>query len=218
MLISHAWHCIRWLEQPKGGKVIMSLVLSGQAINAEKQDLSKDAKSNLTKLAAWINKRNIPFLITSIGMIVMLLWAGSYKMTAPGAEGIVPLVSNSPLSWWHFKLFGPYIGSDIIGLTELAAATLLIAGYVKPKAGIIGGFIGTLMFFITSTMVITTPGAIISVPGIHHIRYMSFLGLFLFKDVISLGVCFYLISYFGRKAILSENQSQKLRQKIPWEF
>jgi hypothetical protein len=37
-------------------------------------------------------------------------------------------------------------------------------------------------------------------------RYMSFLGLFLFKDVISLGVSFYLISYFGRKAILSENQ------------
>ena len=36
-------------------------------------------------------------------------------------------------------------------------------------------------------------------------RYMSFLGLFLFKDVISLGVCLSLISYFGRKAILSEN-------------
>src|SRR5438128_2746988 len=107
MLISHAWHCIRWLEQPTRRKVIMSLVLSGQAINAEKQDLSRDAKSNLTKLAAWINKRNIPFLITSIGMIVMLLWAGSYKMTAPGAEGIVPLVSNSPLIWWHFELFGP---------------------------------------------------------------------------------------------------------------
>src|SRR5258708_1361863 len=104
----------------------------------EKQDLSKDAKSNLTKLAAWIDDRNVPFLITSIGMIVMLLWAGSYKMTAPGAEGIVPLVSNSPLIWWHFKLFGPYIGSDIIGLTELAAAILIIAGYMKPKAGIIG--------------------------------------------------------------------------------
>src|SRR5258708_38533425 len=141
----------------------MSLVLSGQAINAAKQDLSKDAKSNLTKLAAWINERNIPFLITSIGMVVMLLWAWSYKMTASGAEGIVPLVSNSPLIWWHFKLFGPYIGSDIIGLTELAAAILIIAGYMRPKAGIIGGLIGTLMFFVTSTMVITTPGAIISV-------------------------------------------------------
>src|ERR1700739_1560812 len=191
----------------QGGKILMSLVLTGQAINAEKQDLSKDAKSNLTKLAAWINERNIPFLITSIGMIVVLLWAGSYKMTAPGAEGIVPLVSNSPLIWWHFKLFGPYIGSDIIGLTEITAAILMIAGYRKPEAGIIGGLIGTLMFFTTSTMVITTPGAIIAVPGIHHMRYMSFLGLFLFKDVIALGACLYLISYFGRKAILSENQS-----------
>src|ERR1700754_1890145 len=100
---------------------------SGQATNAEKEDvlfstdLSIKAKSKLTKLAAWINDRNIPFLVTSIGMIVVLLWAGSYKMTAPGAEG-------------------------------------------------------------------------------------SFLGLFLFKDVISLGVSFYLISYFGKQAILSENE------------
>jgi uncharacterized membrane protein YkgB len=185
----------------------MSLASSGQSISAEKQDLSTDAKSNLTKLAAWINDYNVPFLVTSIGMIVMLLWAGSYKLTAPGAEGIVPLVTHSPLIWWHFKLFGPYIGSDIIGLTEFAAAILIIAGYFRPKAGILGGLITTLMFFITSTMVITTPGAIIAVHGIRYMRYMSLVGLFLFKDVISLGVSFYLVSYFGRKAILSESNN-----------
>jgi uncharacterized membrane protein YkgB len=152
-------------------------------------------------LAAWINDRDIPFLVTSIGMIVMLLWAGAYKMTAPGAEGIVPLVSNSPLISWHFKLFGTYIGSDLIGLTEWIAAVLLIVGYLKPKAGIVGGLIAAFMFFTTSTMIMTTPGATILV---HGMRYMSFLGLFLFKDVISLGVSFYLISYFGKKAIVSE--------------
>jgi uncharacterized membrane protein YkgB len=185
---------------------------SVQTISPEKQnlvssaDLSKQAKSNLTRLAAWINDRNLPFLITSIGMIVMLLWAGSYKMTRPGAEGIVPLVSNSFLIWWHFKLFGPYIGSDLIGLTEWLSAVLIIAGYFRPKAGILGGLVGIVIFFTTSTMIITTPGAIISVPGIHGMRYMSFLGLFLFKDVISLGVSFYLISYFGKRAILSENK------------
>ncbi|WP_259069126.1 YkgB family protein [Mucilaginibacter sp. X4EP1] len=166
-------------------------------------DFTKQAKSNLTKIAAWTIDRNISFLITSIGMIAMLLWAGSYKMTAPGAEGIVPLVSNNPLISWHFKLFGPYIGSDIIGLTEIIAALLILTGYWKPKAGIVGGLIASLMFFITSTMVITTPGAIVPVNGI---SYMSFLGLFLFKDIISLGVAFYLISYFGKKAILSENK------------
>ena len=43
---------------------------------------------------------NFYFLITSVGMAVMLLWAGAYKMTAPGPQGIVPLVSNSPLISW----------------------------------------------------------------------------------------------------------------------
>jgi uncharacterized membrane protein YkgB len=83
---------------------------------------------------------------------------------------------------------------------------LIIAGYFRPKAGILGGLVGIVIFFTTSTMIMTTPGAIISVPGIHGMRYMSFLGLFLFKDVISLGVSFYLVSYFGKKAILSENK------------
>jgi uncharacterized membrane protein YkgB len=132
-------------------------------------------------------------------MIVMLLWAGAFKMTAPGAEGIIPLVSNSPLIWWHFKLFGPYIGSDLIGATEWLAAFLIIAGYFKPRAGIIGGLIALLMFFITSTMIASTPGTTVSV---HGIRYMSFLGLFLFKDIISLGVSFYLIGSFGKKAVI----------------
>ena len=187
----------------------MTRISSVRAINAEKEDIAFFAhlspKSYLTKLAAWIDDRNIPFLISSIGMIVMLLWAGSYKMTRPGAEGIIPLVSNSFLIWWHFKLFGPYIGSDVIGLTEWLAAVLMIAGYFKPKAGILGGLVGIVIFFTTSTMIMSTPGAIISVPGIHAMRYMSFLGLFLFKDVISLGVSFYLVSYFGKKAIVSEN-------------
>src|SRR6202000_1688579 len=183
----------------------MSLVSSRQTMGVEPLNLSKDAKSILTKLAPGITDRNVPFIFTSLGTIVMLLWAGSYKMTAPGAEGIVPLVSNSPLISWHFKLFGPYIGSDIIGITEIVAALLIVAGYFRPKAGIIGGLITTVMFFTTSTMLITTPGATISV---HGMRYMSFLGLFLYKDVISLGVSLYLISYFGRKAILLENRGK----------
>jgi uncharacterized membrane protein YkgB len=199
---------------------MMSLESSGQAMGARKESrassagLSGEAKSMLTKLAAWTNDINLPFRVISIGMIVMLLWAGAYKMTAPGAEGIIPLVSNSPLIWWHFKLFGPYIGSDIIGLTEIIAALLMIAGHFQPKAGIVGGLIGTLMFLITGTMVISTPGTTVPV---HGMRYMSFLGLFLFKDVISLGACFYLISCFGREAILRENKSELLEQAKSWE-
>jgi uncharacterized membrane protein YkgB len=190
----------------------MSQIPSGEETIADtltfSADLSKKAKSNLTKVAAWVNDQNLPFLVCSIGMIVMLLWAGAFKMTRPGAEGITPLVTNSPLIGWHFKVFGPYIGSDLIGVTEWAAAILILLGYFRPKAGIIGAIIATGMFCTTSSMLVTTPGTIIAVPGIPYMRYMSFLGLFLFKDIISLGVSLYLISNFGRKAILSENKNQ----------
>jgi uncharacterized membrane protein YkgB len=166
-------------------------------------DGALQAKSVLTKIAAVVADRNIPFLVCSIGMIVMLLWAGRFKMTAPGAEGIIPLVSNSPLTSLQFKALGPYILGDMIGATEWTAAILLILGYFKPKAGILGGMILVVMFFTTSTMLITTPDDTIVVHGIH---YMNNLGLFLFKDIISFGVAFYLISYYGRRAILAENQ------------
>lgn len=163
------------------------------------------ANDPLTRLSMWVSERNLPFLVTNIGMIVMLLWAGAFKMTKPGAEGIIPLVSNSPLIWWHFKVFGPYVGSDIIGATEWAAALLFLVGYVRPKAGLIGALISTLMFFITSSMLLSTPDATIAWKGF---RYMNNLGLFLFKDVISLGVSLYFISYYGQKAMLTENSSK----------
>jgi len=160
----------------------------------------------LTRVAAWVTARNLPFLVTSIGMIVMLLWAGAFKMTRPGAESIAPLVEHSPLIWWHFKIFGPYIGTDIIGLTEWLAAILFIVGYVRPKAGIIGGLITTLMFTLTSSMLITTPGTTISIPGIPWMRFMDLLGLFLYKDVIALGASLYLISQFGKTALQYETK------------
>ncbi|MGA7524598.1 MAG: DUF417 family protein [Acidobacteriaceae bacterium] len=158
---------------------------------------TQDACGPLVKVAAWIDSHNLPFFVTSIGMIVMLLWAGRFKMTALGAQSITPLVVHSPLIGWQFRLFGPYVGSDIIGMTEMTAALLFIVGYFKAQAGIVGGLITTFMFFITSTMLITTPGAIIS---FHGMRYMSFLGLFLFKDVISFGASLYLIAYYRRRA------------------
>lgn len=159
----------------------------------------------LTRVAAWISDHDIPYIVISIGMIVMLLWAGSFKMTREGAEGITPLVVHSPLISWHFRVFGPYVGSDIIGLTEITAALLFIIGYFRPRAGIVGALITTLMFFITSSMLITTPGAIITVNGV---RYMSFIGLFLYKDVISFGVSFYLISHFGKRAIAAQHRAR----------
>ena len=154
--------------------------------------------SPLTRFAAWVADRNVPFIVITFGMVVMLFWAGAFKMTSAGAEGITPLVSNSPFIGWEFRLFGPYVGADIIGLTEWIAGVLILIGLWKPKAGIAGGIIGVVMFFTTSSMLITTPGTIIHVDGM---GYMNNLGLFLYKDIINLGASLYLIAYFGGRVV-----------------
>lgn len=163
----------------------------------------KSLASNLINFATWVTKKNVPFVIITAGMIVMLLWAGAFKMTAPGAEGIAPLVNNSPLISWNYQLLGVYHGGDLIGITEWIAAVLIFTGLFKPQAGIIGGAIAVLMFFTTSTMLITTPDALIKVGSF---SYMNNLGLFLFKDILNLGASFYLISRFGQQAILAQQK------------
>lgn len=173
-------------------------------INAE-NSLTDSGANVIIKFASWVTKQNLPFVIITVGMIVMLLWAGAFKMTAPGAEGIAPLVNNSPLLSWNYKIFGVYHGSDLIGITEWIAAVLIFIGLFKPQAGIIGGAIAVLMFFTTSTMLITTPDALIKVGGF---SYMNNLGLFLFKDILNLGVSFYLISKFGHKAVLAHKKAK----------
>jgi reactive chlorine resistance protein C len=185
----------------------MSQMSSGNAMAGTKDGRVSSAprlgegRSLLTRVAAWITQRNIGFWVTSLGMIVMLLWAGAFKLTAPGAEGITPLLANSPLTMLQLKVLGPYVLSDIIGATEWTAAILYLVGYRWPKAGIVAGFITLVMFFTTSSMLITTPGDTIVV---HGLRYMNILGLFLFKDVISFGASFYLIGSYGRKALSRE--------------
>ena len=160
--------------------------------------------SSLIRATNWIDNLNLPFIMSMFSMTFMLLWAGSYKLTMPGAEGIIPLVANSPLISWDFTVFGTYVGSDLIGVTEIAAAILMLVGLYHPKAGIVGTLIAMVMFITTSTMILTTPGTIVMVKGM---GYMTFLGLFLFKDVVGLAVALHLVSHFRYKAIRLATQN-----------
>src|SRR5579863_5002679 len=116
----------------------------------------------LIRLATSVRERNIPFMILAGGMVVMLYWAGTFKMTHPGAETITPLVINSPLLSWHFKVFGPVLGATIIGSAEVTAATLILAGFLNPILGMIGSCITIVMFFFTTSMLLSTPGILLN--------------------------------------------------------
>lgn len=161
--------------------------------------------SLVLKLSSWGTKQKLGFYVTSLGMITMLVWAGLYKMTVPGANGIIPLVTNSPLLSWHFRFFGAYLGSSLIGATEITCALLIAIGLLKPQAGVIGAAIGVVIFFLTSSMLLSTPNTITHVKGV---AYLDDLGLFLFKDIISLGGNFTLLAFFSNQVIDNNKKSQ----------
>ncbi|WP_150133151.1 hypothetical protein [Acidisarcina polymorpha] len=69
---------------------------------------------------------------------------------------------------------------------------------------LVGALITTPIYFVTGTMLLSTPGATIECKGLHS---MNSLGLSLFKDVMSFGVSLYFISYHGQTAMLAESRT-----------
>ncbi|WPU96921.1 DUF417 family protein [Mucilaginibacter sabulilitoris] len=151
----------------------------------------------LIRLSKAIADLNLPFILCSFGISVILLWIGSFKFEAVEANGVAILVTNSPLVSWDYSLFGVRLGAGFIGTTEIIAALLIIIGNFQPKLGMIGALMAVVIFFVTSTFVLSTPGSVHLINGFPR---LSDLGSFLFKDITAMGASFYIFTYFGKKA------------------
>ena len=122
--------------------------------------------------------------IARAGFIACLLFIGLAKFTPEEAKGIQPLVSHSPFMSWMYFLWSIQTVSNIIGVTELATAALLVAGIWSARASLIGGLAAISTFLITVTFLFSTPGAI---RWIHGIPALGGTGQFLVKDIVLLG-------------------------------
>ena len=85
---------------------------------AEEQNLSKGASYGLS--AAAMERLGIHF--SRYGLVLTLLLIGALKFTAGEAQGIQPLVANSPLMFWMYRIFSLQGVSDLIGVTEIVVA------------------------------------------------------------------------------------------------
>src|SRR4051794_41728452 len=63
--------------------------------------------------------------ITRYGLVIVLLWIGGMKFTAYEAEGIKPLVANSPLMGWVYRLMSVGGVFAFLGGVEIAIRFLI---------------------------------------------------------------------------------------------
>jgi reactive chlorine resistance protein C len=118
------------------------------------------------------------------GVILPLVLIGGMKFTSVEIEALKPLIGMTPWLAWMYPVFGEAGASYVLGVVELATAALLLASIRWPAAGVIGGALATLTFFITCSIMLVFP---IWEPSLGF-PALGPAGQFLIKDVALLGV------------------------------
>ena len=114
-------------------------------------------------------------------LAVIYFWFGGMKFTAYEAEGLVPLVQNSPLVSWMYDILSVRGFSTFLGFVELTIGLLIAGRIVSPALSAIGGLLSAGLFTTTVSFLISTPGAIEPSLGFPAISVAP--GQFLLKDI-----------------------------------
>ncbi len=97
--------------------------------------LRANSRSSLERLGTHVSR---------YGLVITLLSIGVLKFTAGEAQGIQPLVANSPLMFWLYRIFSLQGVSNLIGLIEIVVALLMALRPFSAKLSFIGSIGGRL--------------------------------------------------------------------------
>ena len=125
-------------------------------------------------------------VLARYGLVVVIGWIGLLKFTSYEAQGIQPLVANSPFMSWVYDLFSVTTFSTLLGVLEVATAVLLAVKPWWPKVSAVGSVIAVGLFVATISFLFTTPG--IGEDAAGGFPLLSMTGQFLIKDVALLGI------------------------------
>ncbi|MGH7171166.1 MAG: YkgB family protein [Gemmataceae bacterium] len=129
--------------------------------------------------------RSIGMHVCRYGLVVVLLWIGAMKFTAYEAEGIKPMVANSPLMGWVYGVVSVDQFSALLGVVEIAIGLLIALRPVWPLGSAVGSGLAAGMFLTTLSFLVTTPGWEPSLGGFPALSALP--GQFVLKDIVLLG-------------------------------
>jgi uncharacterized membrane protein YkgB len=123
--------------------------------------------------------------IALAGVVLPLFLIGILKFTTVEIEALKPLISGTPWLAWLYGVFGEAGASYFLGVVEILTAILLATSPWSPRAGVLGGALGTLTFVTTVSLMAALP-IWEDVSG--GFPWLNPLGYFLIKDVALLGI------------------------------
>src|SRR5262249_58467622 len=124
--------------------------------------------------------------VSRYGLVIVLLWIGGMKFTAYEAEGIRPMVANSPLMGPVYRVMSVGGFSSLLGVVEIAIGVLIALRPVWPMGSAVGSGLAAGVFLTTLSFLVTTPGWEPSLGGFPGLSGMP--GQFLLQDGVLFGV------------------------------
>ena len=152
--------------------------------------------------------------VLRLGLVIVLCWIGGLKFADYEADGIVPLVANSPLMSFFYhhpapdyrrymnkegevipahqqwnESNGTYSFSHGLGVVIVLIGVLIATYPILPQVSAVGSFLLILMSLTTLSFLVTTPEAWVPALGAstHGFPYLSGAGRLIIKDAIMLG-------------------------------
>jgi len=122
--------------------------------------------------------------LSRYGLVITLLLIGVLKFTAGEAQGIQPLVANSPLMFWLYRILSLQGASNLIGFIEIVVAVLMALRPVSARLSFFGSIGAIITFVLTVSFLFSTPGAY---QLSHGFPLLGDAGQFLIKDLVLLG-------------------------------
>ena len=145
-------------------------------------------------------KEDLDYDLLRASMVFIFLAFGYQKWFEYEAQVLIPYISNGPLIFWMYPVFGIRGASWFLGVSEWLIATLLFLGYWNKRMGILGALGSCATFISTITIIPFMPNGWDPVAGFPA---MAGNVPFLAKDVVLLAVSFYLLKQDVMRASLS---------------
>src|SRR5262245_25368011 len=106
----------------------------------------------LIKLAIRLGllRDDLDYHLMRAALVVLFLFFGYQKWFDYEAQVLIPYISNGPLLFWMYPVFGVRGASLVLGVSEWSFALLLFLGFWHKRLGILGAlgscaaFIGTV--------------------------------------------------------------------------
>ena len=142
-------------------------------------------------LARWgLLTKDLDYHLIRASMVLIFLAFGYQKWFAYEAQVLIPFISNGPLIFWLYPVFGVRGASWFLGVSEWTFGALLFLGFWNKRLGILGAIGSTLTFTGTVTIIPFAPNGWDPAAGFPA---MAGIVPFLMKDVVLLAVSIYLL-------------------------